>query len=107
MAKYRIVVACGTNVTSTVVAVKLKDMLEKRGIKPSDVEFKCIRVAEIVHQIEQLKPDCVVFSGNVPYKLPCPAFRGTMFITGVGMDPVVDQIVKALEAPHWAGLRRM
>ena len=96
MAKYQIVVACGTNVTSTTVAEHLKEKLRERGI--TDVQTTCVRISEIFYMIDQLKPDLVVFSGNVPGKFSVPAFAGYPFLTGVGMDPAVDKIVDALKA---------
>ena len=88
MVKYRIIVSCGTNVTSVAVAEKLKELLKARGY--NDVETNDIRAAEAYQKVLEWKPDCIVFTGNPPKAFLCPAFKGFPFITGFGMNPVVD-----------------
>jgi len=106
LAKYLLICSCGTNVTSSIAALKIQDKLAERGFPARDVEIKRARVAELIHLVEQLKPDAIVFTGNVPYKFPCPAFGGLPFLTGVGMDSRMDEIVEVLKKPHWAGKKR-
>jgi len=107
MARYKIIVSCGTNVTSVAVAKHIRDDLEKKGI--TSVETPTVRVAELLNSIDKHRPDCIVFAGQPPggtTKFQCPAFPGYPFLTGLGRAKVIDEIVEVLKKPHWAGIER-
>lgn len=104
MAKYFIIVSCGTAITSTTVASRLKTILTEKGY---DCQVTAIRAPDAIQKADQLKPDCIVFTGAPPKGLPCPVFPGVAFLSGVGKEKVLDEIIKVLEQPHWAGKQRI
>jgi len=84
----KVVVACGTAIaTSTHVAVRLKELLEERGIKITTVQA---RVSEVPSMVEGAC--AVVATAQVPYDLDVPVISGLAFLTGVGLEEVVDRI---------------
>lgn len=84
----KIVVACGTAIaTSTHVAVRLKELLEERGIKIITVQA---RVPEVPSMVEGAC--AVVATAQVPYDLEIPVISGLPFLTGVGLEEVIDKI---------------
>lgn len=93
--KMKIVVACGTGIaTSTHVAVKLQEMLALRGKENVDI-VQC-RVTEIPHYAQDA--DLVVSTAQVPFDLSVPVFTSAIaFLTGIGMDEVVDEIAAKLD----------
>lgn len=103
MAKHLIIVSCGTAITSTTVAGRLREMLKDRGF---DVEVRPIRYGDAVAKVGELKPDCMIFTGAPPKGLPCPVFPGVAFLTGMGKQQALDEIIKVLESEHWAGKER-
>lgn len=106
MSKYKILVACGYAVTATTIASKLRTALEKKGF--NDIEFISMKIPRAIQVFDQIKPDLCVFSGQVdPDTLrECPLFPGVPFLTSIGKDEVLDQIVDVLKKPHWAGVER-
>jgi PTS system galactitol-specific IIB component len=92
MAVKRIIVACGSGVaTSNVAAEKLKDLLRERGLH---LEVRAIDVKNL--ESEAKVADLLV--SITPYaqrdkELPIPALNGIPLLTGVGVGPLVDQIV--------------
>ena len=92
---FKIVVACGTGIaTSTHVAIKLKEMLASRGKDRVDI-VQC-RVPEIPAYSENA--DLVVSTAQVPFDLKIPVFTSAIaFLTGIGMDEVVDEIAAKLD----------
>ncbi|MDI6814072.1 MAG: hypothetical protein QMD10_11105 [Desulfitobacteriaceae bacterium] len=103
MLKYLIVVACGTNITSTTVAGRVREMLKTRGF---DVETKTMRAPDVPAVVDQIKPDMVIFTGKPPTGLKCPVIEGVPFLTGVGKEEALARIVDVLQKPHWAGKER-
>ena len=92
---YKIVVSCGTAIaTSTHVSIKVKEMLEERGIKVHTIQC---RVPEVPH----LAPDAelVVSTAQVPYDISVPIIDGIPFLTGIGVKEVIDRIEQILRGP--------
>lgn len=88
----KVVVACGTAIaTSTHVSVKLKELLEERGLKVNTVQA---RVPEVPSMIEGAC--AVVATAEVPYDLDVPIINGLPFLTGVGLEEVIDQIEQVI-----------
>ncbi|NMB87890.1 MAG: hypothetical protein GYA17_05995 [Chloroflexi bacterium] len=104
MAKYFIIVSCGTAITSTTVAARLKTLLVNKGY---DCETRAIRAPDAIQKVDQLKPDCIVFTGAPPKGLPCPVFPGVAFLSGIGKEKAMEDIIQVLEKPHWAGKVRL
>jgi PTS system galactitol-specific IIB component len=94
MKVFKIVVACGTAIaTSTHVAVKIKELLEERGLKVHTIQCR-------VPEVPSLAPDAdlVVATAQVPYDLDVPIVDGIPFLTGIGIKEVIDQIATLLLA---------
>lgn len=92
----KIIVACGSGIaTSGMVAAKLRNMLEDRGLRGKatvdSVDMKsldlAIQSADIYISIAQVNP-------SKSYGIP--TFNGVAFLTGVGQDAVLEEIIKAL-----------
>lgn len=92
---YKIVVACGTAIaTSTHVAMKLKELLEERGLKVHTIQCR-------VPEVPSFAPDAdlVIATAQVPYDIEIPVVNGIPFLTGIGIKEVVDEIQTLLTAP--------
>jgi len=91
---YKIIVACGTAIaTSTHVAIKIKELLEERGLKIHTVQCR-------IPEVPSLAPgaDLVVATAQVPYDIDVPIVNGIPFLTGIGIKEVIDNIEKLLTA---------
>ena len=85
---FKIVVACGTAIaTSTHVAIKIKELLEERGIRIHTTQCR-------VQEVPSLAPDAdlVVATAQVPFDLEVPVIDGIPFLTGIGEKEVIDKI---------------
>jgi len=92
MDKKRILVVCGTGIaTSTVVARKLEEELEKRGI---EVETRQCKAAEVEGRLEGV--DLIVTTTPVPDNLGVPVIRTLAFLTGIGENQAVEEVAKKL-----------
>lgn len=88
----KILVACGTAVaTSTVVARKIEEELEKRGIPV--VTTQC-RAAEVPSRVEG--HDLVVTTTFVSGTGDVPVIHSVSFLTGVGLERDMAKIVEYL-----------
>lgn len=89
-----IIVSCGTAIaTSTHVALKVKEMLRERGI---DVHTIQCRVPEVPAYADEA--DLVLTTAQVPYDLSIPVVDGLPFLTGIGIEEVIDRIEAILKA---------
>jgi len=89
---YKIVVACGTAIaTSTHVAIKIKELLEERGLKAHTIQCR-------VTEVTSLAPDAdlIVSTAQVPFDITVPIVDGIPFLTGIGVEEVIDKIVTIL-----------
>lgn len=85
---YTVVVACGTAIaTSTHVAIKLKELLEERGLKIHTIQCR-------VTEVPSFAPgaDLVVATAQVPYDIDVPVVDGIPFLTWIGVKEVIDKI---------------
>ena len=91
----KILLACGTGIaTSTAVAKKLEKALDERGWAGKYQITQCT-VAEVPSKSENV--DLCVATTQVQSNVKCPVVMGIPFLTGIGIAPVVDQIVAILE----------
>jgi galactitol PTS system EIIB component len=89
----RILVACGTAIaTSTVVAKSIEEELKKRGIQVVTRQCKATEVKGLEHGY-----DLIVTTTPLPKDLEVPVIQTLAFLTGIGKEAVIEQIVKALE----------
>jgi PTS system galactitol-specific IIB component len=89
---FKIVVACGTAIaTSTHVAIKIKELLEERGLKIHTIQCR-------VPEVPSLAPDAdlVVATAQVPFDIDIPVVDGIPFLTGIGVKEVIDKIEEIL-----------
>lgn len=91
---HKIVVACGTAIaTSTHVAMKLQEQLEKRGLRVRTVQC---RVSEIPDTLSGAS--AIIATSQVPYDVDVPVFDGVPFLTGIGAEEVINKIEAELRA---------
>ena len=91
---YKIVVACGTAIaTSTHVAIKIKELLEERGLKIHTIQCR-------VTEVPSLAPDAdlIIATAQVPFDVDVPIVDGIPFLTGIGLMEVIDKIETILKA---------
>jgi PTS system galactitol-specific IIB component len=89
----RILVACGTAIaTSTVVAKGIEEALKERGIAVTTRQCKATEVRSLVGNA-----DLVVTTTPVPDDLGVPVIQTLAFLTGMGKEEVIEEIIKALE----------
>jgi PTS system galactitol-specific IIB component len=90
----RVLVICGTGVaTSTVVATRIKEHCSSRGI---DVNVRQGKVMDLLGGGE-LDADLIVATTAVPTTVNVPVVAGLPFLTGMGIDATLDDIVSRLE----------
>ena len=88
----KILVACGTAVaTSTVVARKIEEELEKRGIPVVTTQCKAVEVPSRVEG-----HDLVVTTNFVSGTGDVPVIHSVSFLTGVGLERDMAKIVEYL-----------
>ena len=89
----RILVACGTGIaTSTVVAKAIEEALKERGIDVITRQCKAVEVRSLVDQ-----SDLIVTTTQLPSNLGVPVIHTLAFLTGIGKEDAIEQIVEALQ----------
>ena len=89
----RILVACGTAIaTSTVVAKGIEEALKERGIEVTTRQCKATEVKSLAGDA-----DLIVTTTPVPDDLGVPVIQTLAFLTGMGKEEVIEEIIKALE----------
>lgn len=96
MEKKRIYICCGSGIaTSTVIAKKVKSVLEEHGI-PYTVD-QCT-VQQISSKVATLKPDLIVSSSQVSTDVQgVPVVMGRSFLTGLKKQDTIDEIISILK----------
>jgi len=92
----RILVACGTAIaTATLVATKIEDWFRKMNIPISVARCKTF---EVGGKVQVFKPDLIVANTPVSERdaKGIPIVNGFPFITGIGEEEAVNQILKLL-----------
>lgn len=88
----RILVACGTAIaTSTVVAIAIEEALKARGINVVTRQCKAAEVRALVTGY-----DLVVTTTPVPKDIGVPVIQTLAFLTGIGKEAAIEDIVRAL-----------
>ena len=89
-----VIVSCGTAIaTSTVVASAIEEACKKNGIA---VKVKQCKAAEIPIYIEQ-GADLIVTTTPLRGDPGIPVIKGLPFLTGIGVDAVLKQIIDVLK----------
>lgn len=90
----RILVACGTAIaTSTVVARAIEDALKARGI---DVVTRQCKASEAPSMAQGM--DLIVTTTPLPGNLGVPVVKTLAFLTGIGKEQAIEEIVKILSS---------
>jgi len=89
----RILVACGTAITtSREVARALEEALKERGV---EVVTKACKASEIPRLVAEA--DLVLTTTAVSGHPVVPVIQTVAFLTGIGRETAIQQIIKALE----------
>ncbi|MFL2101070.1 PTS sugar transporter subunit IIB [Desemzia sp. FAM 23989] len=89
----RILVACGNGIaTSTVVASKIRDYVEEKGISATTTQCKLM---EVPGKAEDY--DLVVTTGQFDGKSGTPVVRALSLLTGIGQEETLEEIVGHLK----------
>jgi PTS system galactitol-specific IIB component len=84
-----ILVACGRAVaTSTVVAEAIKNALLEQGIEVTTIPCRVSEIPELA-----VKADLVISTTPVSAKLDIPVIVTLAFLTGMGKERVINQII--------------
>jgi PTS system galactitol-specific IIB component len=90
-----ILLACGSGiVTSTAANDKLTKELNKRGYESKFKITQC-RVSEVVAKSSLF--DFCVATSQVPTEAKCPVISGIPFLTGIGVDAIMEKVIKEME----------
>lgn len=98
--KYRILTICGSGIaTSTVAAERCRQMLADRGY---DVEVLECNALDVQAKLDTFRPHAIVPTTTISDSVlgGVKRFHGLAFITGVGMEQVVDEIAAYLDTIH-------
>ncbi len=88
----RILVACGTALkTSKAVAQEVEAALKKRGL---DVTAQPCRALEVARLVEGM--DLILTTSPISGEVGIPIIQTLAFLTGVGKESTIQQIVKVL-----------
>ncbi len=89
-----VLVSCGTAVaTSTVVARAIEEACKKAGIRVMTRQCKASEVRGLVQQ----GADLIVTTTPIPKDIGIPVIQGLPFLTGIGKDQVLKQIIDTLK----------
>lgn len=91
-----ILLACATGiVTSTAVHQRLQKALNEKGWEGKYKITQC-KITEVPSKSEAA--DLCVATTQVSGDIKCPVIQGVVFLTGRGVEPVLAEIIKHLEA---------
>jgi|LGOV01.1.fsa_nt_gb PTS system galactitol-specific IIB component len=90
----KVLVACGTGIaTSTMAAKKLEAALAARGLD-KEVKISQCKVSELPYRADEF--DLIIVTSRVAQEINTPIVQGLPFLTGVGIDKTVDEVVEKL-----------
>lgn len=88
----RILVACGTALASSkVVAKEIEEALKARGL---DVTTHPCRASDVARSVSGI--DLVLTTSPISGNIDIPMVQTLAFLTGVGKESAIQQIVKVL-----------
>jgi PTS system galactitol-specific IIB component len=89
----KIIVACGTGIaTSTVVADKISEACKKEGINANIIQCKITELRSYADGA-----DLIVTTTILKDKYGVPVINGLSFITGIGENETINQIIDELK----------
>jgi galactitol PTS system EIIB component len=90
-----VLVSCGTAVaTSTVVARAIEDACKQAGLRVNTRQCRATELKALVQQ----GADLIVTTTPVPKDIGIPVIQGLPFLTGIGKDAVLKQIIEVLKS---------
>jgi len=92
-----ILIACGTAIaTATVVAGKLKELLQKHNIQANLIQC---RFTEIDYYVKTLgKVDLIITTAGFPERKDIPVLNGVPFLSGIGKEDLEKKIIEILQS---------
>lgn len=91
----KVLVACGTGIaTSVAVSKKIEGIFKERGFG-GKITFSTCSVAELESKAPYY--DLIITTARISKQLPIKVILGVAFLTGVGMEPVIKDIISSLE----------
>ena len=93
MKEYRVLVACGSGIaTSTVIATRVRELLEEHG-------YACKVEQRKITEVEGLAPDydLIVSSTRVPETVKIPAVFAINYLTGVNKNATDEEILNIVK----------
>jgi PTS system galactitol-specific IIB component len=91
----KVLVACGTgSATSALVAQEIEKIFNDRGYG-GRITFSTCAVAELEAMADSF--DLVITTAHFGKKLPTKVILGVAFLTHVGMEPVIQEVIKSLD----------
>ncbi len=93
--RFKILLLCGTGIaTSTAVKAKIEQALRTQNIPLNTIDFRQGKVADLLHG--GVDANLIVATAQVPGNVRVPVVNGVPLLTGIGAQPVLDQIVAAV-----------
>ncbi|WP_197482178.1 PTS fructose transporter subunit IIB [Oceanobacillus sp. Castelsardo] len=90
----KILSVCGSGVvTSSMVANKLVELFEEKGIEAEAVESN---PSEMENYISRDKYDLIAYASPIPDNFGLPAFSAMGLITGMGEEEFMEEALNAL-----------
>ncbi|MGC8979369.1 PTS sugar transporter subunit IIB [Caldisericum sp.] len=91
---FKIIVACGTGIaTASAAAESLRSRFESMGIK---ADFAKCGIQDAIIMIKNGSYDLLVSTAGIPSEVKIPSVSGVPFLTGIGVEEVINQIVEIL-----------
>jgi len=88
-----VLVACGTGIaTSTVVAERVKKIIEENGINADVIQCKMSEVAS-----KENEADLLVTTSILPKTYSIPVVNAMGYLTGIGTENIDKEILKHLK----------
>ena len=90
-----ILMACGSGIcTSTILRTKISKVLDESGYKDKYKITQC-KVAEVASMSSSY--DFCVSTTMAPKEIKCPFVMGVCFLTGMGVDKAIAEILELME----------
>ena len=92
----RVLVACGNGIaTSTVVAIKIREICEEQGVA---VDVSQCKLLEVQSKVSDSNYDLLVTTGKFDAsEITIQVIGAISLLTGVGEEETLDEIVKVLK----------
>lgn len=93
MNQYKVLIACGSGIaTSTVIANRVKELLEKNGYQVKVDQVKVVEVEKMAPQY-----DLIVASTQIPKSITTPYVFAINYLTGVNKEGTDREILDRMQ----------